>query len=958
MMADRPSTHAGREPLTEGPQAESVADDGAGRQRSLLGAAAAPIFDGRFAAKFVTPHAAANVERFESLDYHSGSLGTSKLALQRRQLESHQQRLCGANADTAGRWAVAVAIGIVTGTTALVLGRAIELLLDFKIERLERQIEYDEVRMEGSEAGDEAVMTAEIVSTAADADLPFTSPLLDFIQINLMLAAFAALPVILWVPEAAGSGIPEVVGYLNGVHIPRILRAETFAAKVWGTVLIVASGIAVGPEGPLVHAGAIIGSGLTRRGRWRKNLNSSEATPTDRAVTGNGRRCWWWIRKWQGMFHNDLDRRDFISMGAAAGFAAAFGAPIGGVLFALEEATSFWSETLMWRALLCTSVGCFTLSILKAMTTGHPDKLPGGANYRFEPGMLTLNTKETLSFSSEWELMLCAVEGILGGVLGALFVKLHTAIAAKRPKPEPPQKERYGKTLGNMRQRVLRFFEVVLLSVVTSLVMYGLPYIGSDRMLGWACQSDDSRREEELQGEVQYKYKTIQFYCNQDSGPSYNDVATIFLTSRENAILQLIEHPHNFSYFSLLSMTISFFVLMLLSFGAPFPAGIFMPTIAIGTTGGAMFGRLVKDTACILSFSTCKLQPGPEEDSPIERAGPYALMGAVALLGGIQRSSLSLVVIIVEGTGKVDYLLPIILTTICAKWAGDQLNHGIYHTVLAMKQIPFLESPPPPSNTAGPMATLTARDLLAGGPVDTLPVHARVQLVIDRLQATPARNGFPVVEERLVPGGRHGAGPYLQSFQGFVLRSELLTTLKRKRFYTRRLNDHVRGAVVQLFSGGLEEEVIMERVSSPDEDETVAGSVNPGIELELRESAGARFYEADEDSAAATPLTPQTRQDAIATGDYQARSDDERTLAETIAQLTAQERELFLDVGESMNPAPYSVHTNTPAECIHRLFRVVGLRHLVVLDDFGQVAGVVTRQDILKAIERGREHHT
>jgi H+/Cl- antiporter ClcA len=50
------------------------------------------------------------------------------------------------------------------------------------------------------------------------------------------------------------------------------------------------------------------------------------------------------------------------------------------------------------------------------------------------------------------------------------------------------------------------------------------------------------------------------------------------------------------------------------------------------------------------------------------------LQGAVALLGGVQRSSLSLVVIILEGTGAVQQLLPIILTTVVAKWSGDLLH--------------------------------------------------------------------------------------------------------------------------------------------------------------------------------------------------------------------------------------------------------------------------------------------
>ena len=84
-----------------------------------------------------------------------------------------------------------------------------------------------------------------------------------------------------------------------------------------------AAGFVVGKEGPMVHTGACIASLLGQGGSRKYGLT------------------WKWLR----YFKNDLDRRDLITCGAAAGVAAAFRAPVGGVLFALEEIAS-WSLSL------------------------------------------------------------------------------------------------------------------------------------------------------------------------------------------------------------------------------------------------------------------------------------------------------------------------------------------------------------------------------------------------------------------------------------------------------------------------------------------------------------------------------------------------------------------------------------------------------------------------------------
>ncbi|GHP06865.1 hypothetical protein PPROV_000560900 [Pycnococcus provasolii] len=138
------------------------------------------------------------------------------------------------------------------------------------------------------------------------------------------LAVGAASIVVFVSPEAAGSGVPEVMAYLNGSMLPRGFDMRTLLAKFFSAALAVASGLPVGPEGPMIYLGAMLGSQLSRRigqrmarlGTFFENLTSNK------------------------------DARDFTVAGAAAGVAVAFSAPIGGLLFAFEEVAGYFRVSL------------------------------------------------------------------------------------------------------------------------------------------------------------------------------------------------------------------------------------------------------------------------------------------------------------------------------------------------------------------------------------------------------------------------------------------------------------------------------------------------------------------------------------------------------------------------------------------------------------------------------------
>lgn len=71
---------------------------------------------------------------------------------------------------------------------------------------------------------------------------------------------------LLFQPLAAGSGIPEIKVYLNGVYIKGLLHIKALVAKLCSVMFSISAGLVAGKEGPFVHGGAIVGGGFGSMG--------------------------------------------------------------------------------------------------------------------------------------------------------------------------------------------------------------------------------------------------------------------------------------------------------------------------------------------------------------------------------------------------------------------------------------------------------------------------------------------------------------------------------------------------------------------------------------------------------------------------------------------------------------------------------------------------------------------
>ncbi len=196
---------------------------------------------------------------------------------------------------------------------------------------------------------------------------------LPLVLLVLLGASFALARIYQYLPNLKGGGIPTSVGILRGIITFKWLRSfvGVFALSLF-TFLV---GVPLGNEGPSVQMGTSLGRGSVRL--FAKT-------------------------------HGAWDRYSMTG-GACAGFSVATGAPISGILFAIEEAHQRISPMIMIVA---------SSSVLFANISSHIFSSFFGVS-------TSLFGEISLPKLSIKELWIPLVVGIVVGVFGALILRYY-----------------------------------------------------------------------------------------------------------------------------------------------------------------------------------------------------------------------------------------------------------------------------------------------------------------------------------------------------------------------------------------------------------------------------------------------------------------------------------------------------------------------------------------------------
>lgn len=419
--------------------------------------------------------------------------------------------------------------------------------------------------------------------------------------------------------SAAGSGVPEVKTILSGFVIRRFLGSYTLLAKTIALICAIASGMALGKEGPYVHLATCVGNIFTRLFPY---------------INGN-----------------ELLKKQVLSAAASSGVALAFGSPLGGVLFILEEINHYLPSHQLFLIFICAMTSTLFLKFLN----------PYGTNKTvlFE-----------LNYESDWratELPFFVFIGIAGGIFGAAFVRFT---------------KWWPKTF-----RQLRFIkgrpmvDIFCVALATGVITFWNPYTkqaSSELVLDLATSCSAHELDTTL--------------C-----PTTKDQ---FITELWRLVIAFVVKLFlTFITFGL-KVPCGIYVPSMVV-GALF-GRIFGMIIQLANKRFSLDEELNSE---VMNY-ICAKNSGECVD-----LGIYSMISAGAFMAGVTRMNITLVTILFELTSSYTYVLPIAIAIAVANWLGGLIEeNSLYEALLIANDYPFLS---PESEAIDPFAS--AGELLPDG---------------------------------------------------------------------------------------------------------------------------------------------------------------------------------------------------------------------------------------------------
>lgn len=519
------------------------------------------------------------------------------------------------------------------GLLAVAVGLAIAVV-GFAIDQLQRGLTLGLYRATDS------------LFSASTSAVPATTV---FLLLSLLLAVLPSLAVVLYAPLGAGSGIPELKAYLNGVRVPGFLSVNSLVVKALGIASSISSGLVVGKQGPVIHAGAIVGAAVSQAASTTFHFRLLNRV------------------SWMRYFRTEAWKRDFTAIGAAVGVAVAFGAPMGGWMWVYEEACTHWR----WELGIITLVACMTGTavsrLLNLLASGHVFSGDDGSGF----GAFTFSQfgKLVTPFPGP-VLPLSDLPGIVavavvGGMVGAIlpFVNRHITLFRYR----------------HVRMPLARVAETAVLLLVTAAFKIGVSLlVGSCVDIPSGQQSPPQANNGTTLQQVLSRAPLGDFSALSCPEGQFSPwAATLYNPTDSIARGLLFDTSETTFKAAPVAVAFAFFLFFTVcTYGAAVPAGVFFPAFLLG----AVYGRLI-------GIGMQAIFPGRADELSLTA---YAFLGSVSALAGITRT-ISVAVVALEATGADTAFFATVLVALIAKLLADLLyRNGIYDLHIVLKDMPYL----------------------------------------------------------------------------------------------------------------------------------------------------------------------------------------------------------------------------------------------------------------------------